>query len=1160
MDLTPPQWEKVKSLFEGALDEVPADRASYLAANESDTQVRLEVERLLEHHTESGGFLSNRAFALSPSNRAMELSQSFATGEVVASRFRILRFLARGGMGEVYEAEDLELREHVALKSIRGELLHDEKSLERFKREVHLARHVTHPNVCRIYELFWHSPAQGKDAVVFVVMELLQGETLADLLKRDTRLRSADTLQMALQMAMGLGAAHSAGIVHRDFKPGNVHIVRREQGVRVVITDFGLALRSSKDAAAGLTVTGTGEVLGTPAYMSPEQVEGKELTPASDVYSLGLVLYQMVTGVRPFEAANPLSMAVSRLREDPELPRKLAPDLDRRMESLILKCLSRDARARFQNGDEVAGALSGNSQKLHPLKSARRMALEIVAVAIVTISIIVLLPRFRKKAFVLPNPETVVQPVAMRRSVAVLPFRNLSGGADKQWVATALPEMLTSELAAGGRLRTIPGENVTRASADLKLAGMQTLARDTLAVLHKYLGSDYVVIGSYLELGSRQQAQIRIDLWLQDTQTGEIAASVSEKGAESELDTLATRAGTELRQKLGVGEMTAGEAALVRASLPADTKSIRLYSEGLTKLRVADLNAAKDLLESAVASDPKFALGHSALADVWAAKGFDQKAQEESKKARDLSSGLSREERLWIEGRDWELNRKWQKAVDIYRSLVQFFPDNIEYGLRLANAQRRARTVDEALTTLASLRKLPAPDSLDPRIDIVQAEVLDVKGAYKEELTAAQAAEARARALSATQLMARALAREASSLEKQGRLDDALRFAKESARISETAGERTEVASALSLSGIVYFDQGNFVDAVKAYNDALAIQREIGNVRGTATTLNDLANAFGQQGDLSSSIRMLNQALTMFREVGDKSSAAAVLGNIAARTIQEGDLRQGKKMLEEGLTVSREVGDQERTSTFLYNLGEVLRWQGDLSGARKMYQRAQDLSNQIGDQSGVAYALFSLGDVATAEGDLPTARAMYGASMALRTKMGEKGNLAETQMALAFLQIEEGHASEAAKTLSEVREEFRKEGLGDDETLADTLLARILLAQGKLADAERETAGAHKLLGQSQDFSVRLRAAIGEARVQAAAGKTSEATRSLEETVATAKRQGYLEYQLESELAVAEIEIESGKAAAGSAMLKEVRTQAELKGFGSIAKRATRSL
>lgn len=1153
MELTPQQWENVKQLFELAIEKSSAERRSFLEQAAQDPQVRTEVERLLAHHVDLGGFLSTPALAGRAPAVSAVISQTFSSGDLVAGRFRIVRFLAKGGMGEVYEAEDIELRERVALKSIRGELLHDARALERFKREVHLARKVTHPNICRIYDLFRHSSDSG--SLVFVAMELLEGETLAEFIRQQHRLETEEAQPIALQIASGLGAAHAAGVLHRDFKPGNVLLVPGAKGLRAVITDFGLALRSGQDGSLAPPVTGTGEVLGTPAYMSPEQVEGKELTPASDVYSLGLVLYQMVTGAQAFEESTPLAMAVRRIKENPPAPRTRVPDIDRRWEALILKCLERDPKNRFQNGDEVAEALRAGKKIRTPRKLESRAVLAWVAILVLLVAGGVLI--LRRGHGVSPNQTTseAQPPVPVRPAIAVLPFHNLSGRPDTQWVSTALPEMLTAELVAGGKLRTFPGENIARATTDLGLTGKQTLARDTLAHLREYLGSDYVVLGSYLDQGGASESQIRIDLWLQDTKTGETTASVSEKGNEAELDDLATRAGVDLRRKLGIGEVTPNEAAFVRASLPSNPEAVRLYSEGLAKLRVVDALAARDLLQRAVGADPGFALGHSALADAWELMGYNEKAREESKKARELSTNFSREERLWIEGRDWELNRKWDKAVEIYRTLFEFFPDNIEYGLHLATAQKQARTVDEALATLAILRQLPAPDRDDPRIDLLQADVYDVKGAYKEQQAVAEAAAGRARELNATLLLARALNQEARSFEKQGKLDDALRNAQDASRISDAAGGKSEMAKALVLTGIVRFDQGNFAEAANAYNRALVVQREIGDERAVATTLNDLANALGEQGDLSGSIKMLNEALATFRQVGDKHSAAAVLGSIAARTLQQGDLRQGKKMLQEGLAASRAIGDQERTSTALYNLGEVLRWQGDLKGARKYYEESRDLSQQIGDQSGVAYALFSLGDVSMSEGDLAAAQAKYNESMTMRNQMGEKGNVAETQMAIAALMIEQGHQGEAEKTLQQVKDEFHKEGLGDDEAIADILTTGIAISRGRVAEAGKQTEAIHGLVAKSQDFTVRLRAAILMAQVDAISGRIDEAIRGLQETIANAKKWGYFEFELEAELALGEVQA-SHNETAGASLLTQVRRQAEQKGFRLIAGKA----
>jgi eukaryotic-like serine/threonine-protein kinase len=260
------------------------------------------------------------------------------------------------------------LHERVALKTIRAEVLRDPHALERFKREVHLAKQVTHPNVCRIFDFTQHRfmfrhqvPTEGdggNESVLLVAMELLEGETLAGRLKRERKLSRQEAGPIALQMA-GLGAAHEAGVLHRDFKPGNAVLTPVAKGVRAVITDFGLALRPGSESSLSGNITETGASFGTPAYMSPEQVEGKDLTPATDVYSLRLVLYQMLSGERPFDGTSPLSVAVRRVKEDPTPLHELMPDVNRQWDEIIQHCLERDPKQRFQTANEVAQALHG---------------------------------------------------------------------------------------------------------------------------------------------------------------------------------------------------------------------------------------------------------------------------------------------------------------------------------------------------------------------------------------------------------------------------------------------------------------------------------------------------------------------------------------------------------------------------------------------------------------------------------------------------------------------------------------------------------------------------------------------------------------------------------------------------------------------------------
>jgi serine/threonine protein kinase len=238
---------------------------------------------------------------------------ALAPDAVLAERFRIVRFVARGGMGELYEAEDLELGERVALKTILPSIAARRNTLDRFRREVHLARRVTHPNVCRTFDLFHHREGDGD--IAFVTMEFLEGETLADLLRRKKHLTPEEALPIAQQVASALSAAHDAGVVHRDLKAGNVLLVPGESDgkMRAVVTDFGLAVPAREEAGSG-SLTATGHFVGTPAYMAPEQVEGKPITQATDVYSFGILLYEMMTGALPFEGGSPLAVAARRHR------------------------------------------------------------------------------------------------------------------------------------------------------------------------------------------------------------------------------------------------------------------------------------------------------------------------------------------------------------------------------------------------------------------------------------------------------------------------------------------------------------------------------------------------------------------------------------------------------------------------------------------------------------------------------------------------------------------------------------------------------------------------------------------------------------------------------------------------------------------------------
>jgi serine/threonine protein kinase len=289
----------------------------------------------------------------------------YVPGTTLAERYRIVSPLGKGGMGEVYRAEDLKLGQTVALKFLPKSLARNEEALARFTREVRLARQVSHPNVCRVFDI-------GEiDGQTFLTMEFVDGEDIASLMRRIGRLPADKALEIARQVCAGLAAAHEHGIIHRDLKPANIMLDGRG---RVRITDFGLAGLSAE-------VQGENARAGTPAYMSPEQFSGGEVTPKSDLYSLGLVMYETFTGKRPYEAATFEEMARLREKSAPTAPSAHLKDIDPLVERVMLRCLDKDPAKRPASALQVAAALPGGDPLAAALAAGETPSPEMVAAA-----------------------------------------------------------------------------------------------------------------------------------------------------------------------------------------------------------------------------------------------------------------------------------------------------------------------------------------------------------------------------------------------------------------------------------------------------------------------------------------------------------------------------------------------------------------------------------------------------------------------------------------------------------------------------------------------------------------------------------------------------------------------------------------------------------
>jgi DNA-binding winged helix-turn-helix (wHTH) protein/tetratricopeptide (TPR) repeat protein len=764
---------------------------------------------------------------------------------------------------------------------------------------------------------------------------------------------------------------------------------------------------------------------------------------------------------------------------------------------------------------------------------------------------------------ILPTPAAPpVHPA--RRSIAVLGFRNLSGRPEEAWLSTAITEMLSTELVAGEKLRLISGEDVARTKLDLPLADTDSLSRNTLARLHQDLDSDWIVLGSYTALAGVAGARIRLDVRLQDTSAGETIADVAVMGSEANLFDLVSQAGSELREKIGIEATSPVEAVSVHAALPSNREAARLYSEGLIRLRVFDALAARDLLQGAIAADPKYSLAHSALAEAWSRLGYDKKAQEEARKAYELAANLSREEKLVVEGRYRDIDHQYDKAIEIYRSLFALFPDNPDYGLRLAAVQVRGGKGHDALATVDSLRKLKPAAPENPRIDLQEASAWEELGDIQRQETPLAQAVALARQQGSRLMLARARDSQCvvfSYLEQPRNAIDACREARD---IYVAAGDRYGEANSLAHWADAISDQDG-PEAIRLYQQAQTVYRQVGCESGAASVLNNMGIAYGTQGDLALAEKMYRQALEGFRLLDNKRNEARVTGNVADERMEQGDLPGSIQLYQAALRLDRENADTGSATMIGFDLAIVHQLQGNLEGAKQEMNYALDAWRKNGDRNSSAIGAARLGNLLVQEGDLPGARKMYEQALAIRTSAADQFTIAETELGLAELSLEEAHSpSEQEASMRHAIEIFQKQKARDDEIQAWCVLARALLAQDKTSAASDAVGHARALAGKSQNPEVRWRTALAAARL-CVAGKDKArvasglaAKKELNAIVTKSRELGYRCVELDARLALAEIEMKDGQMAAARAHLAAIDSDAKAKGYLLVARKAAR--
>lgn len=696
-----------------------------------------------------------------------------------------------------------------------------------------------------------------------------------------------------------------------------------------------------------------------------------------------------------------------------------------------------------------------------------------------------------------PSAQAAPVQLKVRRSVAVLGFRNVAGAQEQNWLSTAFTEMLNTELAAGGDLRLVSGEDVANVKRDLSLPAEDTLAKNTLTRLRSNLGADVVIVGSYTLLSDGGKNRIRLDMRAQDTALGETVYEGAITGNENDLFDLASQAGSRLREGLDPSPGVAPSRDAPRFSGSANQLALQFYSEGRARLYDFDFVGARDLLKRAVTADPDFALAHSALARALSSLGYGAQERDEAKRALQLARNLPQETALAIQGQYQQSVNDWQGAVLTYRKLFGLFPDNLAYGLQLAGAQLRVNPAD-AVHTLAALRMLPAPVGSDPRIDLMEASVLIGQDLPKARAAARQAID-KASAQGATLMMARGY------------------------------GILCQQDSSVGVS----LDQ-SVVECDLARNSYLSA----GDQNNAARTLNDLAGIYFSHGDVDKAESMWREAIEVFRKVGDTQGIAAGSNNVGDVLLARGKLAEAGDLLQQALAGYKLIGDLSGMALAMVDLGEIALQKADLPTAEKNYEQALAIGTKTGDKSAAAYSLAGLGDVFMEQDKLAAARGQYEMALRLRSDIGEKETILQTKVALAQLAIEEGRAEDAEPEARQCQDQLHQEQLLDDELGAGLVLVSALLDQSKDADAKREFLALRPLEEKTQDRKLQLRFALEQAQALAAEHDLHASLTLLDTVSRQADASGFAGLAWEAQTALASVDGRAGNRAGALRRLK----------------------
>jgi tetratricopeptide (TPR) repeat protein len=1041
-------------------------------------------------------------------------SVDLEAGTVLALRYEIVKVLGTGGMGAVYKARDLELDRLVALKVIRPEMARNQDIVDRFKQEIRLSQLVTHKNVVRMYDL-------GEDSGMrFVTMEMVSGHDLRSLLEERGKLPPVEAVDIFRQICTALDAAHAVGILHRDLKPQNV---MREESGRIVVMDFGLAR-----TIEGNGMTQSGALVGTMEYMSPEQALGKELDQRSDIFALGLIGYEMLTGDMPFRAESAIASLLKRTQVRADPCTKLDATIPGALSDIISKCLECDVELRYKNTGEVLHDLDYWENKTAaaslqfkadvPSEGMSGRQLFIVAGGALLVAVGVTVPLVIRHFS--PSHPTAAVAVVPSTSLAIMPFYNTSGDASLDWLGSSLAEMLGSDIGQSAQVRMVSQDRLQQVLKDLHLSANSPVDVPTLKRVAGFTNAQTIIFGQYIKAGSQIRVNTTILDLAHDTRSTITTDVPDEKDLLASVDKLAGQ----LRDKLSADPRILKDLK-AHSGRPStnSVQALRSYEAGVSLARSGDNIKAQQAFQAATTADPNFALAFSKLAETYSNLGHDDLARTAARRAVALSESLPPQERYLIEANNARITNDTKKAIASYELLASADPSDSEVQFALAGLYEQDENFAAAKQHLATVL---ASDPKNVEALLSSGRVAIKGGNPTEGLDFLSRALPLATELDNQEEKAAILQATGVAYSSLNRPDDALKNLKDSLAIKQQIGDKRGEAASLNQIAQILDAGGKPEEALATYKQALAIRRDIGDQAGIGSSLIDIGTFYHDHGKPSDALQFYTEALQIERQLGDQSSQALCLNNIGTIKSDQGQYQDALTYLEQGYELRQKLNLPGDIGESLLNLAEVTTKLGQYDTALANYLKAIEAYRSINDQRGVAMQLNGMARIFSAQGRYGAALgSMKDAMTNIRQTKETTSLTAEIVGGYGDLLAQVGRSSLGRPSLDEALRIAQQ--VKDDPTIAlvTNWIGDTYFYQGDYANARQQYDHAFQIAAKTPDKEVALISRVNRAKTDLALGHAAAEVPEFKKLAQDADALGLKALSVECSVYLAQAEI-----------------------------------